>query len=376
MKKATLFLVFALLFLSNVSSQVSVFLSDVGAELSIEGDELYYLDDNFYDIFKVDISDIDFPIISFVFDSDELEIVNGGILAFSVDGTDLYFSTISEPGFPEFGKINKKDLSDLASDAVEVSSGFASTVADIDFQGAWLYTSNLHHGDEAFKRYNISGSLPVSSTTFIARDVTALTINGGSMYFSESVYDGGFGDGEIYFKNLFLGTPEVLKFTAIGLIHDLYFFEGLLYFTDDDGLKRINPIEALPTSELLVTNTDFGNLQKIQVKSYVDGNKYLFVSESDNNRILKVDLTDPALSTLEYKELLFHIFPNPVEDHLTIKTPFNIEEISIYNLLGQRVKNISANSKNSIDMSHLKSGIYFVEVKSDNNTSTKRIIKK
>ena len=75
-------------------------------------------------------------------------------------------------------------------------------------------------------------------------------------------------------------------------------------------------------------------------------------------------------------ENLFDIYPNPVDNHLIIKTQENIEEISIYNIVGLCVYHEISNISEIIDMSSLSSGTYFVEIKTDKGEIIKRIIKK
>ncbi len=368
---------FLICFMQISYAQVTTLLSGIdGLDIVISGDDLYYLDNSLYEVFKADISDPDLPVVSFVFDTDEPSLINGGVLAFGINGTDLYFATVSGAGLPEFGKLYKKDLSNLALASVEVNTGFASAITDIDFYGAWMHVGDINN-DGMFKRYNIAGAFPVGAPTYMSRDVTALQVNGGSLYFSES-FDSA--DGEIFFKNMVLDLPEVSKFTAVGVIHDLYFFEGLLYFTDDEGLKRINPIDPIPTSELLVTNADYGDLRKIQIKDYVSGDKYLFVTEIIGDRILRVDLNDPALSIKKTKlHSNLHIYPNPMTDILYIDSQQDIIGLKMFDVLGKEIvaiKDSSMLSNKQINISNIESGMYVVKVFTLEGAVTKKIIKK
>ena len=65
------------------------------------------------------------------------------------------------------------------------------------------------------------------------------------------------------------------------------------------------------------------------------------------------------------------LYPNPVRDRLTIKVE-SLEAVEVYNLMGQQVM-ISTSSV--VDMSGLNQGIYFVCIKADGNTITKRVVK-
>ena len=72
----------------------------------------------------------------------------------------------------------------------------------------------------------------------------------------------------------------------------------------------------------------------------------------------------------------FSIYPNPVSDQLFISSKNTvIETISIYSLTGKKVFE-GANKTNSIDVSTLSKGMYFVEISSASGKSVKRFIKK
>ena len=65
------------------------------------------------------------------------------------------------------------------------------------------------------------------------------------------------------------------------------------------------------------------------------------------------------------------VYPNPVRGRLNVKAE-RLESVEIYNLMGQQVM-VSASS--IIDMGDLNQGIYFVRIKADGNTITKRVVK-
>ena len=72
----------------------------------------------------------------------------------------------------------------------------------------------------------------------------------------------------------------------------------------------------------------------------------------------------------------FTYFPNPVNNVLTIKAQASIENITVYNMLGQAVVRATPNTNNStVDMSELQTGAYFVQVSIDNTLKTVRVIK-
>ncbi|MEO6304121.1 MAG: T9SS type A sorting domain-containing protein, partial [Bacteroidia bacterium] len=93
--------------------------------------------------------------------------------------------------------------------------------------------------------------------------------------------------------------------------------------------------------------------------------------------------TDPSgFNELQKDALQFAVYPNPASQKVNIALdllePSNLE-ISVLNYLGQVVKqkNYKAQfGKNEIeiDLTTIKSGIYFVTVKSGSNVATKKLV--
>jgi hypothetical protein len=84
-----------------------------------------------------------------------------------------------------------------------------------------------------------------------------------------------------------------------------------------------------------------------------------------------------SASTVIYNESLKNdiiIYPNPASKQLNINVSQNeIDEVSIYNLLGQTV--ITVKNNNSIDISGLPNGIYIVRVTQGQNKNTQKFVK-
>ena len=70
----------------------------------------------------------------------------------------------------------------------------------------------------------------------------------------------------------------------------------------------------------------------------------------------------------------FSINPNPAQNTITITTQQTINEIKIYNTLGQLVQTTTGNTK-TLDVSQLKSGNYFLKIGYDGIVSSERFIK-
>jgi hypothetical protein len=82
-----------------------------------------------------------------------------------------------------------------------------------------------------------------------------------------------------------------------------------------------------------------------------------------------------ATSDFDFKDY-FSLYPNPTDSVLNIKTQKDIaiSSTSIYNTIGQLVL-ISTGDRNSIDVSSLKTGSYFIKIVSNIGTTSSKFIK-
>ena len=97
--------------------------------------------------------------------------------------------------------------------------------------------------------------------------------------------------------------------------------------------------------------------------------------ESAPSEICKVTVVDDAVEEMTSS---FNIYPNPVNDKIYIETESEVKEVVVYDVYG-RVQNLSNSAtqqlSNSIDVTDLNSGVYFVKVVTENGEAVKRIIK-
>lgn len=74
----------------------------------------------------------------------------------------------------------------------------------------------------------------------------------------------------------------------------------------------------------------------------------------------------------------FMVYPNPANDNISIIHNYpQVEKVEIYNTIGERVLSFSSQNMNTMSVSSLETGIYFVKALSGNKVlHTSRIIKK
>jgi len=134
---------------------------------------------------------------------------------------------------------------------------------------------------------------------------------------------------------------------------------------DDSGPAGSNDLMAVTT----VTGRTPGETLFIGVWNYN-------ITPTISNRFFRIAAYDVSLGTEDFDEASFSAYPNPVKDilHLTYKN--QIDEIIVFNMLGQEVaaKQIKNNEAN-IDMSSLLKGNYFVKVISEQQSKIVKIVK-
>ena len=85
---------------------------------------------------------------------------------------------------------------------------------------------------------------------------------------------------------------------------------------------------------------------------------------------------DASLSTNDIKKKELKIYPNPTKGKIEIRNLSSNSNLIISNILGATIKKINTNNSTEIiDISDLKSGVYFISNSDKNNRFVKKIIK-
>ena len=69
----------------------------------------------------------------------------------------------------------------------------------------------------------------------------------------------------------------------------------------------------------------------------------------------------------------FVVYPNPFTDLLQVSSQVKVDSLKVYNIAGQLVK--QNKNVNSINVSELSKGIYFLEVTAESSRNVKKVIK-
>ena len=107
-----------------------------------------------------------------------------------------------------------------------------------------------------------------------------------------------------------------------------------------------------------------------------------YISNGDKQLVITNEFGDqaiylsPILGIPEDNTISFKIYPNPVSDKLYISSDNTVaESTSIYSLTGKKILE-AVNETNSINVSALSKGMYFLELTSSEGKTVKKFIKK
>ena len=125
-----------------------------------------------------------------------------------------------------------------------------------------------------------------------------------------------------------------------------------------------------------------GTSQETQSYKFVDNNpfediSYYRLKQIDFDEIFEYsEIAEIQIESFDNK--IIQTFPNPVQDKLTISNIINVENIIIYNHLGQSIKQLAIDNKQQMnfDVDDLQKGIYILQLQKSNGTIiTKQFVK-
>lgn len=195
---------------------------------------------------------------------------------------------------------------------------------------------------EGSSTYNTSGCAPAGTMTFpfaeYARSGGACSVTGGYFY-----------TGSAY--------PN---------------FQNNYFFTDycDDKIRMVN------SSGVITATTSFSGNNFVSFGEDINGE--LYIAGISSGTIYKI--TDSSLSSSDFENNGFTLYPNPAKETFTIKSSAaNLaSKIEVFDLTGKLLftKELNDNLENTINTSALSKGVYLVSIATANGTnySTKLMI--
>ncbi|MDD4149446.1 MAG: T9SS type A sorting domain-containing protein [Bacteroidales bacterium] len=139
-------------------------------------------------------------------------------------------------------------------------------------------------------------------------------------------------------------------------------------------------LEALSIG-IPVSITQSYNMSTTHMEEFADLAVIVFVQDDSNKDILQSEMIDITVPTKNEANMLVEntvkIFPNPASGNINITSDLEIEQLIIFNLMGQIVyeSTFYVNSMN-VDISSLESGLYLFKIINAEGSIVKQIIVK
>ncbi|MGO2102519.1 MAG: choice-of-anchor J domain-containing protein [Psychroflexus halocasei] len=223
---------------------------------------------------------------------------------------------------------------------------------------------------------DVDGMSPLSAPVNFTTLVTAIIVTPGTTEtithcyenyeFTEWIFESS--DGSPLTIEFEQGTLET-NFSG-GTDDDLMIYDG----NDDTGIVLYdsdNPTSDAGELEGLIFVAESGMLY-MTLDSNVSNS---CESGSQTEIIFNVDAGTASNSDF-FSEANFSYYPNPVESRFVINSTYELEQIVIYNMLGQEVRDISPQSTEvSFDLSDVQAGVYLVKATVEGQVQTFRLIK-
>lgn len=147
------------------------------------------------------------------------------------------------------------------------------------------------------------------------------------------------------------------------------------------GTLNGNTDAAVFTIFETITPSDSNNATySIDFASYSGTDTYIGFRLKTNGEHSYASIDDinwgPNLDSGSFEKEPFSYYPNPVQDVLNLGYTENITNVTVFNLLGQKVMESNANSTSvKMDLSALSSGSYIVKVSSADLVRSIKVIK-
>jgi len=134
------------------------------------------------------------------------------------------------------------------------------------------------------------------------------------------------------------------------------------------------------TNENIVQATINSNILTLSFVQDQHGSTEITVMASDESESVSTSFNVTVNNTTgidDIENISIKVYPNPVQDILSIDFDFGIERIVIYNSIGNIKKIVSTKNLNNckVNVSDLPTGTYFISIEGKGNKTTKTIIK-
>ena len=179
--------------------------------------------------------------------------------------------------------------------------------------------------------------------------------------------------------DLFGTIADVWYTVTLNSISDLTITTTITGTSDQANIAVYSACGGLQADELACSDGNAG--ESVSGTALDAGTYYIRVwSDGATSRIAGTFdiVADITLSDNDVfsSETAFSYYPNPTNDVVTLKAQNTIQNVAVYNVVGQQVMSTSPNAlESNLDLTSLRTGAYFVQVTINDITKTVRVIK-
>lgn len=232
----------------------------------------------------------------------------------------------------------------------------------LDVVGTKLFVGDF--GSTSIKNIDTSVS-PFQVNTHVIDYASDIVNDGTSMYFVNN------NSSNVYKANI-LNNDGSIVIVAEGITKpsSLVLHNSMLYISDstNGAIYRINPYGGSTTPQLLISGLNAPN-------GMVVYNNNLYIAETGANRIVTFNMSALSIIDNEEEQNLFSVSPNPTSDVLHFEISSKIDSVEVFDVSGNLILKENSFEANSLSVSSLSSGLYFVKVTSTGKSQTQKIIK-
>ena len=251
------------------------------------------------------------------------------------------------------------------SGVLNAQMGIENAPADFDNDGYVDILSNgdilFNNGDFTFTNY--SANVPPTGAIGDANNDGFLDV---------------FRSGQIYTNNT--NTNNWVKINTVGTVSNYNGIGARVEITTPSGtqIRDVRSGEGFEFMSSLNTHFGIGSESSIDnITIYWPSGVVDYIPNPTINSTHNI--VEGAFLSIEDETLKdMSIYPNPVDTILTIETSTNITDkiVSVFDINGKRVITQKMGSNNTLKVSHLASGIYFLRLESKGKSMKRKFIKK
>ncbi|KAB1154016.1 T9SS type A sorting domain-containing protein [Flavobacterium luteum] len=173
-------------------------------------------------------------------------------------------------------------------------------------------------------------------------------------------------------------APDVELFDYMKSINAKMKFTTFLGVGHSTEYHLVNSYEASGKAKVLIPDTTTGivTVKNIDYTTQFAGTS----SDPEPNTLdwlFSKSLTGPmGVKGMNKDRLELNVYPNPTHSVINWNDSSNINEIVLIDVNGKMVLRVAKPSTNSINLSSLKKGVYFIKFRQDTMERTKKIVKK